>query len=293
MSWYKRFDLGSSTGNSSLVLTPDGQLVAGGFLTKASAPNASNAWIVSLDLMGDLNWSKEYQQAEAYREVLSDMLLLDDGSLLGLGQASNDSSTEGMLMNVAPNGDLNWVRGIHHTNSQFIVGGQVLPNGQLFLRGSFGTSIFALTTTSEAESYCSDAPLNLTARSLAIRESILMPTADTPNIGPMVLSLQVSSSPITENLICSGIVGVSSEEPQFSVQVFPNPCQDLLHVKLPPELAPPFRIWVMNALGQEIYPAVNQQVSELQLDLSSMPAGPYWLSLISGDRRYQQTFLKQ
>ena len=77
-----------------------------------------------------------------------------------------------------------------------------------------------------------------------------------------------------------------------SISVFPNPVKDIAHVMLP--LSPePIRVHVFDASGAEVRNIIcESQTTFLDLDLTNLPAGTFYLSFTSEKVNYSTKLIK-
>ena len=83
---------------------------------------------------------------------------------------------------------------------------------------------------------------------------------------------------------------VKTDEPienAWQVAVYPNPTTELVNIQLPDEAVVTAQLWSTN--GQLL-----QQQAQLRdravLDVSTLPAGSYWLRLVTSDGRHASTY---
>jgi hypothetical protein len=75
--------------------------------------------------------------------------------------------------------------------------------------------------------------------------------------------------------------------------LFPNPCRRLLLASLPPEAAGPSRVTVTGMEGQVLQSfIVDNRSDRIDLDLSTLPAGTFILSVQTEKERYTGRFRK-
>lgn len=82
---------------------------------------------------------------------------------------------------------------------------------------------------------------------------------------------------------------------QAGLAVYPNPTAGTLAVQLETAQTGDVQLRLCNMQGQTVYSSVVPQADgqPIQLDLSHLPAGVYWLSAIQGGRLYTARVLKQ
>ncbi len=87
--------------------------------------------------------------------------------------------------------------------------------------------------------------------------------------------------------ITTGTSDVSKEE--FAL-IFPNPFQNSFEIYA--QNLEPFSYKIYNHLGQLLFEKKKSEESRVTA-LSDAPAGPYWLEVYSGDKKYRQLMIKQ
>ena len=90
------------------------------------------------------------------------------------------------------------------------------------------------------------------------------------------------------------MVGVDENQLQQGVQVFPNPANELLNVRIDlPEAADNLAIRMVNTFGQVVteryYGAM--QTGNIEIDVTNIPAGMYMIQIIDGNARFTQSVI--
>lgn len=92
---------------------------------------------------------------------------------------------------------------------------------------------------------------------------------------------------VTDGLGCTAVfelnmtVGTTQVFSGLKVDLFPNPCGELLNLRVPelPEAAD-CRIWVTDILGRPVLPATPLSSQHLRLDVAALPSGAYVIRLV-------------
>lgn len=87
----------------------------------------------------------------------------------------------------------------------------------------------------------------------------------------------------------TGIFLSASNLQKESIELFPNPCQNELNVRLQNGSS----IFVMNSLGQIlIQKSISSEVSVTSIDIHELPDGIYFLQVVNDTRMFMKTFIK-
>lgn len=89
------------------------------------------------------------------------------------------------------------------------------------------------------------------------------------------------------NADCSG-VGINNIASQKPLRIYPNPCNNLVHIELPNNISPE-HIVVFNMFGQQV---LHKEHSN-SLSLEELPAGYYRIDILMEGIRYRQSLIKQ
>lgn len=75
------------------------------------------------------------------------------------------------------------------------------------------------------------------------------------------------------------------------IDIFPNPAQSLLRIKLPEEIKGPLKLSIYNSLGSIISEITGFAKQCLSLDVNSYPNGFYFLRVNAGDNTFMKKFI--
>ena len=120
--------------------TPDGGLVAGGYLDEGGPLNRSDAWALKLDPGGAVEWAKSYHGA--YTDGFKSLVPAPDGGYFAAGETDGFSSLgeHGLMAELAVGGDIEWQRayGSENGSAGYVYGTTVVraPEGALYLAGT-------------------------------------------------------------------------------------------------------------------------------------------------------------
>lgn len=96
----------------------------------------------------------------------------------------------------------------------------------------------------------------------------------------------------SNNDFCLTLVGTRNPANELqSIQVYPNPAQDILHINSPDHLA---SVQVFDSYGRSVLQASLDGSSPQNIHIGTLPAGMYWVQATSNQGVYRlQKFIKQ
>lgn len=294
MQWYKLFEFGRSISSYGISLTTDGNLMVAGHIQDTNTFNANNLFLMKLDLQGNELWTTEYAQPDPYTESLWGMLPRSNGEMILFGGAGTATGRDGLIFKVDASGNLMWTKGYHHYPIQTGYLAKVLPNDRLFLTMSTSTdSVLLLTASMTGETACSGISKTLVTSTLTVSSSSPSITSSTPNITPNTPVITVSPASIAERTMCSGTVGLPAPALLDDVRLYPVPSRDWLYIDLPSNWQQrKVTLQVADVCGRMLQTEVLSQQGRIQLGVSQLQSGIYWVEIISGEQRVTRKFVK-
>jgi len=92
---------------------------------------------------------------------------------------------------------------------------------------------------------------------------------------------------------CLSTVGLNSTSENENLLLFPNPTSGIVTIDIGNFLNSEYTIGIFNALGMKISNVKNSVRKEVQIDLSHLPSGIYFLQAICGEKIWWGKVLKQ
>lgn len=292
--WYKRyrFQDDRGVGNFSSAYNPVDQSILLGGAIADTVGIFVNIWLAKMDLTGNLIWIKEYGRDLGYTESISSITPLPNGDIMLYGSVFDDQGSQGYAMKLDSVGNILWIKGYNPTSPTLgIADAFHLPDGRTLLNANSGNEIFLLTTSAEGLSACNSSTLAMNVVDLSASDSTYFLNVDDPGIQEFIPVLEVSDIVIDDSVLCAGSVGIE-EIPAGKLVVYPNPAKDQLAVILPTHVKHPAKCMIVDARGRKIIPAMTQGQGEIQLDISGLPNGIYWVFLQADDKIYSQKFIR-
>jgi hypothetical protein len=90
---------------------------------------------------------------------------------------------------------------------------------------------------------------------------------------------------------CPLSVGEQPEEKVISA--YPNPSTGTLIIELPSTVSGPVQIEIVNTLGEVFYSDAVAASGRIELNISNLARGVYFVHVIEGEERYSQRVIRQ
>lgn len=88
--------------------------------------------------------------------------------------------------------------------------------------------------------------------------------------------------------------GIADPNPDFGIQIFPNPASNNININLTSLEEKEASILISDATGKIVYKAVHNALNELiSINTEHMQAGAYFVKIQTGSKNYNQTIIKQ
>lgn len=88
--------------------------------------------------------------------------------------------------------------------------------------------------------------------------------------------------------------GIADPNPDFGIQIFPNPASNNININLTSLDEKQASILISDATGKIVYKAVHNALNELiTINTEHMQAGAYFVKIQTGSKNYNQTIIKQ
>lgn len=88
--------------------------------------------------------------------------------------------------------------------------------------------------------------------------------------------------------------GIADPNPDFGIQIFPNPASNNININLTSLDEKQASILISDATGKIVYKAVHNALNELiSINTEHMQAGAYFVKIQTGSKNYNQTIIKQ
>lgn len=279
MDWCKFYDLGADVSSYHMAELSDGSLIVGGNIIESTVTNATNTWLMKLDNAGDVSWAHSYAQPEFGNEFLSGLEILGQDEILTFGKAFGTPSSDGFGMRLDATGStVQWAKRYNPFADQSVSGATFLPDGRMLLTGFSSGSTLLLTTSASGESFCSHIDSSFVVSALTVVDSIVTPTMDVPGIEANVPDITVTDDSIAGESLCGGNVAVEDAMGEW-MTVYPIPAGDHLMVELDRSLGRSLEVHILDATGRILIQHQFPGRSLIQLDISALSAGMYWIRL--------------
>lgn len=208
--------------------------------------------VVRRDQDFNLVWRRSYGSPDNYFNGLGDMIISADSNLLLTGQVLDESQKFVLqrVLKICPNGEVLWE--LRDT-------GLILNNGESlnFMEG--------IATSSCNSVYA----VGYTYKSANFYEGLLLKISGDGCIDTLCTSTDI------ENLIRSQ---------EDIIRVYPNPTSSDLHIQMQNVSQEPVNISLYNHFGV-LLKSFSYSSTNMDIDISFLPAGLYWLSAESDGRR--------
>ncbi|MCB0843253.1 MAG: T9SS type A sorting domain-containing protein [Bacteroidetes bacterium] len=291
--WFKRYKIGGrDVGQFASAYNPYDQTIILGGSIKDTVGIFVNFWLLKTDLQGNVIWSKEYGGDLGYTEDVSVIKPLSDGNIMVFGRAFSDQGSQGFAMKLDAQGNKLWVRGYNPTSPTVGIGDVFsFPDGRMLINANSGQEIFLMTTTADAVNACSISDVSLNVAALSVEDSSYALNSAHPGIVEFIPPLDTFDISIDDSLLCEASVGIEEFRVQ-KLEIYPNPVNDQLTVVLPENINSKLECRIIDATGRTIIPNIIQNSGELNLNVSDLPAGIYWI-LLNVDRKvFSQKFVR-
>ena len=298
--WYKRFDFGRSINSSDgIVVTSDGQLACAGWITDEINSTTTNAWIMKLDLNGNVAWTNEFGKANEFSEYFSGLLALENGNILALGGTSTITGSEARVIKTGSAGNVIWANSYDHFEAQGLYEAIYTSNNdRLFLRGSApGSEItntaYLLVSDLFGESACGINLVEITPTALTVEITEFIPDVDDPDVTANSPPVQIIPIDITVNQVCDdSTTSVTTLEQKTDLILYPVPSHHELNIILPNHITEITNLNIIDLYGNTVLSIFQNQINPINLDVSNLAPGIYWVKINFKDRTLRQKFIK-
>ncbi|MEL7530187.1 MAG: T9SS type A sorting domain-containing protein [Bacteroidota bacterium] len=290
--WYKRFRFADrSTSSFKIAYDPMGQslFIAGGVPDTIGI--FTNIWLAKLDLMGNMLWAKEYGGPLRYTEFITGIYPQANGDILLSGSVFNDNGSDGYLMRLDATGNKLWEKGYKPNTTTFSLGAFLLADGRMLLNGNSGTAVYLMTTDTNGQSACSSKSITLDVADLSAEDSTYALTVSNPGILKVVPPVSLSDVVVNDSLLCMSSVSIEKRS-LLTLTLYPNPAQDQLTVVLPDGFSQSAACVVVDAFGRTLSPDMKRSPREIQINISDLAKGIYWVNLSADGQTLSRTFVR-
>ncbi len=275
--WLKEYQFSRNVNTESVALLTDGNIGVAGNIADSIFPSSQNAWAMKLDTSGNVIFAYEYGQQQAYNEGVWKVIPSENGSMVLAGQANTASGAQALAFKVNNNGNVQFCKSFGNLAYQYFYDGFVLNDGRLLLNGSDFNLTYSSIVSSDGTSACSSSNrtfLTATMQLVIINPSVTVITSLKTPVSP---SLNVTSFTVTENLLCSGTIGLPDlNDLKNGISIFPNPVSQMLNIKV--ASAEPVVFEIYDLTGRMV-----MTTEKLSVDVSSLSEGCYFLRVAVGD----------
>lgn len=281
--WYRRFrfndrSIGSFT---STYIPSDQSIILGGSIADTVGIFV-NIWLAKIDLQGNVKWMKEYGQDLGYTENAAGIKPLPNGDLLMFGSVFDDQGSQAFVMRLDSLGNKIWEKGYDPASPRFGIGDLfLLPDGRMLLNAGSGEDAYLLTTSADGQNACSSSTVSFNVADLTATEATYPLSSSNPMVQEVIPIVTIAEVVVNDSLLCANSVGIENLA-EVALEIYPNPAQDQLIVVLPEGFAKQHSCTLIDALGRKIAPKMNRSSREIEIDLSDLAKGIYWIYL-SGD----------
>ena len=292
--WYKRYNFSDlSVGNFSSAYVDNGNsIVLAGSIDDTNTIFV-NTWLMKIDLQGNVVWAKEYSQPSGYTESISDIKPLSNGDLMVFGRVFDDNGSKGFAMKVDSMGNQIWTRGYNPSSPTLGIGSSfILPDGRMLINANSGEEVFLILASENGENACSISEVDLNVTDLSVADSTYALTSDNPGIEVFIPPLTISDISINDSLLCEGSVGIPKLLAN-RLEIYPNPAQTQLTIDLPVGIVNKVDLSVIDTWGRKIAPIMTRNEHKIQLNVSQIPGGMYWIHLRTDGELFSGKFIKQ
>jgi hypothetical protein len=88
-------------------------------------------------------------------------------------------------------------------------------------------------------------------------------------------------------------LSVGDEPEKKEVNSYPNPSAGLLIIELPSNVSGPVQIEIVNTLGEVFYSVAVAVSGRIELNISGLSRGVYFVNVIEGEERFSQRIIRQ
>ncbi|MBI4929844.1 MAG: T9SS type A sorting domain-containing protein [Bacteroidetes bacterium] len=281
----------------------NGQYFITGSTKMYNAFNSYSPFILSVDVLGNINWLKEYNGngTEDSTVFASDITVLRNGDLLVCGNRVRNGTPELSYFKTDNSGNWIWSRSKKGPWATY-EGQQLLKFGDDVLmtwNGSYNNFTFAHLSPA-GEGICYDASQNWHEVSVSITSTSKVPAMDTNviiNILPPPITFQFIYG-IPDSVVCPlTSAGIDEQNIESNILIYPNPSNGIFSINSVEMKIK--TIEVINVLGEKVahlqllpkgggqnsisLPSGGQpqvaSVAQWALDLSSSPEGIYFVRI--------------
>ncbi len=252
----------------------------------------ANIWLAKLDMMGNFLWAKEFGGPQLFTEFISGIYPQANGDILLSGSAFNDNGSDGYLMLLDSTGNKIWEKGYNPNTTTFGVGAFFLPDGRMLLNGNSGSAVYLMSTDMNGQSACSSKSISLNIADFSAEDSTYALTTSNPALVKVVPTIAVSDITVNDSLLCMSSVSIE-KLPASLLEISPNPAQEQLMVVLPAGFEQSASCELVDAFGRTLSPDMLRGLQEIQIDLSGIPKGIYWIKLSSKGKTVSRSFIRQ
>lgn len=283
-NWYKEYDFGRDVTSGGIVLLSDGNLGISGGIVDSVFSSSSNTWVAKLDIAGNIIYANEYGQSLAYTESLWQTLAADNAGMIFLGQANTSLGFQALGFKLNNAGNLQWCNSYGNFPYQYFYEGDILSDGRILIAGTDLNLAYTLITTPGGISACNSTARTFVTVPLQLIISNPVITTNTISLTPSSPALIISNSPISENLICSGGVGIPEHSNTETLNMYPQPASEILYINAGKYKN--YEIKIFNPIGE----LVLKQKNNSQINISHLRNGIYELIFETNENRIAKKF---
>lgn len=291
LEWTKVFYGPSDENAVSILQKYDQGYLIGGYTSSNTTPvGNTQAFIISTDDSGNVQWAKTYGGPDTDQvysiDKTSDSGFVATGPTTGFGANVRLS----FAFKINGNGTQLWAKTYGNSNFVYTSFNSVrntFDNGFIFSGYRDSSALhraFLVKTDPNGNSGCVNSNIGLSTQSW----TYLVTTMDSAGNG--IQSTQpstITSTPNLYQLILCVNVGIEENQVNKTCRLFPNPAQSEINIDLPSDKL--FEWEVLNILGEKLTLEIHQSV----INISGLSNGIYFLKIKQGNKNYYQKFIKQ
>ena len=143
------------------------------------------------------------------------------------------------------------------------------------------------------ESACGINLMEITPAVLTVESTEFIPDVNDPDVIASSPPVEIIPVDITVNQVCEdSTTTVTTFEQKTDLVIFPVPTQHELNIILPDHITEITDLNIIDLYGNIILSNFQNQVNPINLDVSKLAPGIYWVKINFKDRTLRQKFIK-
>lgn len=253
-NWFKEYNFGRTITNTAIERLDDGSFAVTGSISDSLYPNTYNSYLMKIDVNGNIVWTKEIQQPQAFNEFANSIGALPNGDICISGHSTTAAGFKAFGGRLDGSGNILWAATYGSYPYQDFTSAIPVSDGRFLFIGFTNTSrkIYVTLADASGASPCSYLPFTLTDTDIFPVVSTQAITTSQPTINPVAPAIVTMLEVISDSVFCIGQAGISEMNDGGFGFVYPNPTAGQATIVLTATHGERVYLKLMNVLGEVI-----------------------------------------